>query len=196
MNTADKFLAAALRQFAGKGFYGTSMDKIAREVGLTKQALIHHFRTKEKLYGAVLQLISERLLKVLEDADACRAHASGDGFAVVIEGIHAHMTAHPDDARLLLRELLDNPQRADAAEVWYLKPFLDALLRRLSQSGAWKAANPDRQFTHVFQLIGAVHYFAVSRTTLAHMYSPEALAGMEQHFADQLVHLARTPPSV
>ena len=62
MDTRDRFIEVALQLFSEKGFYGASMDGIAREVGLTKQALIHHFGSKEKLYGAVLGRISEALL--------------------------------------------------------------------------------------------------------------------------------------
>jgi AcrR family transcriptional regulator len=53
-DTRDAFLDAAKRHFAQRGFYGASIAAIAEELGLTKQALIHHFGTKERLYGEVL----------------------------------------------------------------------------------------------------------------------------------------------
>ena len=62
MKTRDQLLAIAATQFAQKGFYGASIASIADELCLTKQALLHHFGSKEKLYGEVLQSISSQTL--------------------------------------------------------------------------------------------------------------------------------------
>ena len=99
MDTRDRFLAAALRLFAEKGFYGASMDQIAKELGLTKQALIHHFGSKEKLYGAVLAQISEHLLSALGEAPY--------RFVDAVERIYAHTLQHGEETQLLMRELLE-----------------------------------------------------------------------------------------
>ena len=58
-DTREKLLDMAEKRFAERGFYGVSIAAIAEELGLTKQALLHHFGSKEKLYGAVLARISE-----------------------------------------------------------------------------------------------------------------------------------------
>ena len=63
LSTRDQFIAAAQHLFAEKGFYGASIAAIAEELGLTKQALLHHFGNKEKLYGEVLQRLSGELLE-------------------------------------------------------------------------------------------------------------------------------------
>ena len=39
-STRDQFLQAAIKQFADRGFYGTSIASIAADLGLTKQALL------------------------------------------------------------------------------------------------------------------------------------------------------------
>ena len=56
-DTRELFLDTAETLFAERGFYGVSIAAIAGELGLTKQALLHHFSSKEKLYGAVLERI-------------------------------------------------------------------------------------------------------------------------------------------
>ena len=71
-NTREKFLEVARRQFAGKGYDGASIASIAHELGLSKQALLHHFGSKEKLYGEVLAAIATRLT-----AHALRAREAG-----------------------------------------------------------------------------------------------------------------------
>ena len=194
MDTRDKFIEAALKLFAEKGFYGASMDHIAREVGLTKQALIHHFRTKEKLYAAVLTRISARLISELGlDHDS----AEGDittSFADSIERIHQLVCDHPEDTQVLMRELLDNRRRAAGAGVWYLRPLLDGLQQRLAQEPAWREADPLQIAAHVYQLLGAINYYAVSTTTLQNMYSAEVARDMQSAFPKQLRRLANSNP--
>ena len=53
-DTRKALLDAATRLFASAGFHGASLANIADALGLTKQALLHHFGAKEKLYGEVL----------------------------------------------------------------------------------------------------------------------------------------------
>ena len=47
-------IAAATQLFAAHGFDGTSVQAIADAIGVTKQAVLHHFASKEALREAVL----------------------------------------------------------------------------------------------------------------------------------------------
>ena len=48
-------MAAAVDSFARLGYQGTSIDRIAREVGVTKGAVYYHFRDKEELLFAAVR---------------------------------------------------------------------------------------------------------------------------------------------
>lgn len=187
MDTRDRFLAAALRLFAEKGFYGASMDQIAKELGLTKQALIHHFGSKEKLYGAVLAQISEHLLSALGETPY--------RFVDAVERIYAHTLQHGEETQLLMRELLDNRRRAEQASTWYLRPFLDGLMQALRRSPAWAEASDTEAAVHVYQLLGAINYFAVSGPTLSHMYSKAHVDRLSKGFPQHLRLLAELGPA-
>jgi AcrR family transcriptional regulator len=57
----ERILAAALKEFAAKGFAGTRVDFIARRAAINKRMLYHYFGDKEKLFRAVLRhKIAER----------------------------------------------------------------------------------------------------------------------------------------
>lgn len=52
----DRVLNAAYRLFLQNGLTAVSMQQIAAEVGITKATLYHHFRDKEALFLATMQL--------------------------------------------------------------------------------------------------------------------------------------------
>jgi AcrR family transcriptional regulator len=70
----DRILDAAMRVFGRHGFRRSSIEQAAEEAGLTRQALYHHFSSKEALFRAVIERLYEQGLaaeiaaaKVAED---------------------------------------------------------------------------------------------------------------------------------
>jgi AcrR family transcriptional regulator len=51
----ERILAAALKEFAAKGFAGARVDVIARRANINKRMLYHYFGDKEELFKAVLR---------------------------------------------------------------------------------------------------------------------------------------------
>lgn len=66
-------LAVASTQFHRHGFAGTSLDDIASEVGITAPALYRHFRGKDDLYAATLELNLRHLEQAIAGADTAEA---------------------------------------------------------------------------------------------------------------------------
>lgn len=54
-NKRNTILRAALLLFGEKGFDGTSMDMIARQIGYSKATLYQYFENKEELFSAVMK---------------------------------------------------------------------------------------------------------------------------------------------
>lgn len=181
--TRTQFVAAAAHLFAARGFYGTSLANVADELGLTKQALIHHFGTKERLYGAVLSEISDRLTGMLAAAHDESVEPSRQ-IRAFFARFADYAAQHPGDIRLILRELLDNKQRAETAAHWYLKPFLEELARMVQAVPHWRRA-PDAQALAVaYQFLGAISYFTVSGPTLLRILGPETFDDLSTRFPD------------
>ena len=55
----DRILDAAMRVFRRHGFRRSSIEQAAEEAGLTRQALYHHFSSKEALFRAVIERLYE-----------------------------------------------------------------------------------------------------------------------------------------
>src|SRR5690606_33154726 len=67
-DTRDAILQAAELRFAAKGFYPTRLEDIADDVGITRTAVIYHFKDKETLYNAVLENLFSQLDRVISEA--------------------------------------------------------------------------------------------------------------------------------
>jgi AcrR family transcriptional regulator len=66
----ERIIAAALDLFARWGVGGTSFQMIADEIGVTKAAVYHQYRTKDEIVLAAAQAELGRLVAVVEAAEA------------------------------------------------------------------------------------------------------------------------------
>lgn len=58
LQTRERLLAAAEREFLRRGVAQTSLEQVARAAGLTRGALYWHFRNKADLFNAMLQRVT------------------------------------------------------------------------------------------------------------------------------------------
>ncbi|MGB0867806.1 MAG: TetR/AcrR family transcriptional regulator [Granulosicoccaceae bacterium] len=186
-STRQKLLQIAQMQFAERGFDGASIAQIADGLGLSKQALLHHFSSKEQLYGEVLVGITAGF----EERLAGAALDSGDAssIAAVFTLLGKNAIDHREETILLMRELLDNGKRAGKANHWFLRGFVNELIDRVHAHSAWQSAPKSAAAATTYQLLGAVNYFAVSKDTLSAMLGTSDYAAMERAFVPQLEQL-------
>lgn len=189
-DTRGAFLRAATRLFAEKGFYGTSIAAIADELGLTKQALIHHFGSKERLYGEVLQRIADELVATMIEATSDHADAQTQ-LEQLLERMHDNRKRRPEQTQLLMRELLDNRPRAERAETWYLKPLLKGLVTLVQRVPGWESTSEAEALAAAYQMLGAINYYAVSEPTLKRIFGKNTYAALEDAFPGRLRALTR-----
>lgn len=60
----ESILRGAAAAFAERGYAGTSMEDVAAASGITKLIVYRHFASKEELYDAVLERVSEQSREV------------------------------------------------------------------------------------------------------------------------------------
>ena len=185
----EKFLAAGVKHFADRGFYGASLADITADLGVTKQALLHHFGSKEKLYGEVLARISRRFEGIVAAADS--AATAEDALVGVFGSLYADTVHRPAETQLLMRELLDNRRRAEKAAQWYLKPFLEGLVALGRRTQRWQDVADSEILAGMYQLLGAINYFAISEPTLTRMFGRDAFGDLRTAFPQELEALVR-----
>jgi TetR/AcrR family acrAB operon transcriptional repressor len=83
MKPRDRILDAAMLVFRRQGFRRSSIEQAAEAAGLTRQALYHHFESKEALFRAVIERLHENALAA-EIASAEAAEKAGKGLADIL----------------------------------------------------------------------------------------------------------------
>jgi AcrR family transcriptional regulator len=83
MGSSDRILSAAENIFARFGFRRASMSQIAEEAGLTRQALYHHYSSKEALFRAVVEQLHECAYEA-EAAAGLEQEQAGGGLADIL----------------------------------------------------------------------------------------------------------------
>ena len=161
------YIAIATAKFAADGFHGASLAALAREAGVTKQALLHFFGTKERLYAEVLTDLATRLLSEID------ARADPDPSAHLLayfQHFHAATTNRPNDIRLVTRALLDSDENA---RTWPMKPYLQRLASIASATPGGQRRSLVEVMAWLSQMIGRIEYLAISAPAMSGMFGAE-----------------------
>ena len=184
-DTRERFIEAATSAFADRGFYGTSIAAIADALPYTKQALLHHFGSKERLYAEVLKRISDRLMREM-DGFGAKASDPRHRLEGPFIGFYRSALEHPDDTQLLMRELLDNKRRARVSRTWYLKAFLKTLTARVREASPSGFRTQQAALAFAYQVLGAITYYVVSGPTLRQMFGKSEYTKLRSRYEAEL----------
>lgn len=122
---------AAASAFAREGFVATSIDDVAVEAGITRAIVYRHFDSKEALYRAVLEGVSERLGEEFK----LRLASRQSGLTIA-----THLTVareDPDGYRLLWEHATREPRFAD-----YVDDFRERSVRSTERLFADRIDDP------------------------------------------------------
>ncbi len=135
-----RVLDEAQREFAGHGFQGASMNRLATRLGIAKGSIFKYFGSKEGLFAAVFSGAVELLSGSLRQA---RDQTAGQPLAARLEQLLLvgadFATRHPDVYRIYLKMRFnqDFPMRqAVLGQVQAMSArFLTAILEQAKASG-------------------------------------------------------------
>ncbi len=194
--TRELIITEALRCFAESGYDGTSLNDIAAGVGIRRPSLLHHFPSKEALYGEVFEkLLSDWVEKLSVMATA--PEVGWRKMELVIEAGFDLFAENPDYVRLMRREALDGGSHLGIELSAVLRPMFDravAFFQREMDAGVFRQLDPAQLLMSGYGALLSYFSDAVFLNGLidADALSPAALARRRQHMTEFFV-AALTP---
>ncbi|MEM7325956.1 MAG: TetR/AcrR family transcriptional regulator [Actinomycetota bacterium] len=157
MSTKERVLTEATIAFATQGVSGTSLDALARELGVTKQTILYHFGSKDGLIAAVLTSAAEDLVAELQRA----VDISEPGWDRVVATVRASFALAVRRPELLglLREV--NRLGSDWSEpvLELLQPLIDRAIADLQAGmadGRFQPGDPQMVLVSAYAVVTGV----------------------------------------
>jgi AcrR family transcriptional regulator len=135
----DAILAAALEEFAARGFAAARLDDVARSAGVAKGTIYLYFRDKESLFQELVRTMLSPLVGVIEAAPAADMPVRAVAETIVdlfVREIYG--TRRKDVIRLIISEGTRFPKLADfyyREVISRVLPAMRALLTRAVERG-------------------------------------------------------------
>jgi TetR/AcrR family transcriptional regulator len=132
-STRHAILKAAEALFVAHGFAATSTATVAREAGVTKSLIHHHFGSKRELWDAVK-------LRVMEEYSQQQQQLLDElppGLSLIEESIHGYfrfLQAHPNVLRFWNWMTIEGDHECPAFSQWLMHQGVD-MLRKAQRAG-------------------------------------------------------------
>lgn len=132
-----RIVAAAIDEFAARGFKGASMDAIAARTHTTRALINYYFGSKEKLYIAVL----ERLYSEIRDAEArleLDHLAPADAVRRIVAFTYTYYVEHEGFVRLVVAENQARGRHLRKSQIMRTlnRPIIELLARVIARGQA------------------------------------------------------------
>jgi AcrR family transcriptional regulator len=161
----EQILSTAKHLFIQHGYHGLSMREIAEAVGVTKAALYYHFKDKEELFLAILDLYLNETSNAIDHILTEPGSSTGK-----IRMFVEYILGQPADQRAIIRlasqemSQLSLPVRKSFDEVYHEKFVnkIKAMLRSGMENGEFRLMQPE---VATWALLGIMYpYFYPAHT--------------------------------
>jgi len=141
MEPRDGILKAAQVVFSRHGFRQTAMTMVAAEAGLSRQALYHHFASKEALFAALIDELHEAALGAAKNASARVGGDAAQAIASVMLAYHSCLMTRVAGSPYTAELVEESGRQCGAAVAAFGRKFekeIEGVIDRYARAGHFK----------------------------------------------------------
>jgi AcrR family transcriptional regulator len=177
VETRDRILRTAIKEFSAKGFSGARIETIARLAKANIRMIYHYFSSKEMLYVSVLENVLSKLRREELQIDVSRVQPL-EGIVQIFDFIDRHFAAHPELWSLLSSENLNRARymkkSARIPEMSF--PVIEVLCTLLTRGAACGEVRPGIDPLHLYVTLVSLACFHKSNAyTLSQIFQHNLL---------------------
>lgn len=186
---AQRILSAAEKLFSRHGFSAVSMSAIAKEAGMSKANIYHHFSTKNELYLSVLKFASAAMKELIDnvgDSPGAFPQKLRHFADLHIKGLFEYSSV----VRLILIELLSDGRKRgrEMAKSGFDRNF--SLFTRIIRKGQARGEiRPDLDPAMVACVIFAANTFLFQHRDVLRHYKEVTFADDTARYVDMLTDI-------
>jgi AcrR family transcriptional regulator len=156
-------VAAALDEFAARGFKGASMDAIAARTHTTRALINYYFGSKEKLYIAVLEQVYGEIREAEGKLDLDHL-APAEAVRRIVEFTYTYYVEHEGFVRLVVAENQARGRHLRKSKMMRTlnRPIIDRLARVIERGRAQGRFRRDADPVEMHKAIAALGMFNVT----------------------------------
>ena len=124
--TIEQLRRAGENIFGAQGYHGARLDDVAQAIGVTRQAILYHFKSKGEFYKRVVQAAFGKLQTHIGSAII-----AGETFDArlesVMDSLFAFFREHPGLAGIIVREFVEQSEPDTGVMESFIIPTIDVL---------------------------------------------------------------------
>jgi AcrR family transcriptional regulator len=159
----EGIVAAAIHEFAARGFKGASMDAIAARTHTTRALINYYFGSKEKLYIAVLERVYGEIREAEAGLDLDHL-APADAIRRIVEFTYGYYLTHEGFVRLVVAENQARGRHLKKSKTMRTlnRPIIERLARVIERGQAAGLFRPGVDPAEIHKAIAALGMFNVT----------------------------------
>ncbi|MCB1201196.1 MAG: TetR/AcrR family transcriptional regulator [Leptospiraceae bacterium] len=188
--TKQIILNKAQKHFALYNYSAVSLVHIAKDSGIAKSTLFHHFRSKEELYTDVVDNIFLQLKDFLRDKSYFSGKNAQERILSFFNSFLVWLSQDPDRAKIIIRIQLDHPEHSRRLSKKYWGPILKFIDLNVRESNHTASKNTRLV---ILDVLNSMIHFVFSLDTHLFLFKgksrSEVLQTYEQQVHDSVKHM-------
>jgi TetR/AcrR family transcriptional regulator len=192
--TEEKILNAAIKEFSEYGFAGARIDRIAKIAKINKAMIYYHYKSKEKLYEAILSIHTDGIQNFVKNVIPDGKADINQIYTLIAKFIDYLNGFGPEFIKIMLGEFASGGK--------YIRKFIfpkligpmsSLIIESINREIERKTIKPIHPYYTFQQIIGSIIFFNIMRVAFIETPLHDILysGNYQEDFRDNLIEIIK-----